>query len=105
MENYLSLKNIGASLFNDDLKDVTIDIAEISIDSFLEEDSILNKIPMVKTVVGVYKTASNIRDMFELKKLFVFLQQFQNGQVDEGELEKRRKAYENNEKWFYKEVV
>ena len=104
MQEYLNLKNIMPSLFSDEIKDIGFDIAEISIDSFLEEDSILNKIPMVKTVVGVYKTASNIRDRFELKKLFVFLQQFQNGQVDESELEKRRKAYENNEKWFYKEV-
>ncbi len=104
MQEYFSLKNIIPSLFSDDIKDIGYDIAEISIDSFLEEDSILNKIPIVKTAVGVYKTASNVRDIFELKKLCVFLQQFKNGQIDEVEIEKRRKAYKNDEKWFYKEV-
>lgn len=104
MENYLSLKNIGASLFNDDLKDVTIDIAEISIDSFLDNNSVFSQLPFVKTAIGTYKTMINIKDRFDLKKLCVFLKQFQSGQVDEAEIEKRRIAYENDEKWFYKEV-
>ena len=104
MVNYLSLKNIGESLFNDDLKDIIVDIAELSIDSFLDSDSVLSQIPVVKTAIGTYKTMINIKDRFDLKKLCVFLKQFQSGQVDESEIEKRRIAYENDEKWFYKEV-
>ena len=104
MVNYLSLKNIGESLFNDDLKDIIVDIAELSIDSFLDSDSVLSQIPVVKTAIGTYKTMINIKDRVDLKKLCVFLQQFQSGQVDEAEIEKRRMAYENDEKWFYKEV-
>ena len=56
MVNYLSLKNIGESLFNDDLKDIIVDIAELSIDSFLDSDSVLSQIPVVKTAIGTYKT-------------------------------------------------
>ena len=104
IDKTLSIKDASAALLNDELTDITVDIAEESLDAFLDSDSILGKLPVVKLIIGTYKTIVNVKDRFELKKFCVFLQQFQNGQIDEGELEKRRKAYENNEKWFYKEV-
>lgn len=95
--------SIMKSLFTEELVSAGIDIAEVSIDDLIESEE-LKKIPIVNTVYGLAKTSLAIRDRFLLKKLLIFIKDLDQGNAKTEEIEKRRKAAENNEKWFKKEV-
>lgn len=95
--------SIMKSLFTEELVSAGIDIAEISIDDLIELEELKN-IPIVNTVYGLAKTSLAIRDRFLLKKLLVFIKDLDQGKAKTEEIEKRRKAAKNNEKWLKKEV-
>ncbi len=54
------------------LSDLTSDYAELSLDFFMENDT-LKDIPFFGTFFKIYKTANNITDQIFLKKLYSFL--------------------------------
>lgn len=54
------------------LSDLTSDYAELSLDFFMENDT-LKDIPFFGTFFKIYKTANNIKDQIFLKKLYSFL--------------------------------
>ena len=53
------LPSFEETLFDMSLMETSIDLAEIGIDSILD-NPIVESIPFVKTVVGIAKTAQNI---------------------------------------------
>ena len=55
---------------NEEVKGCVSDIAEVGLDSFLD-DGILKDIPFISTVVSVYHIGNSIRDMYNLKKLLL----------------------------------
>jgi hypothetical protein len=71
-----SLKNISTSfektLINSDLQDVTVELAEISLDSLLKE-GILKEVPILSTIIAFSKTALNVQDHLFLKKIIHFI--------------------------------
>lgn len=92
------------ALFNDNIKGVSIDFTELALDNMVEGLSCVKDIPLIGTAVALLKTAKNIYTRFELKKQLVFIQRVQKGERDQAGIEKRIKAYENKEKWFYDEA-
>ena len=60
------------TLKDTDLQNVTIDLAESLTDSMLD-DSLAKEIPIIGTVVGIYKTAIGIRERLFLKKVIYFI--------------------------------
>ena len=108
--NYLESSNIihpidtvTKSIFLDEFIPIGMDVAEIGIDSLLESE-VLKNIPIVKTVHDLAKVSLAIRDKYLLKKILVFIETLNQGDVKPEEIEKRKKAAENNEKWLSKEV-
>lgn len=91
-------------LWSGELKDLSIDFSEIGLDVLFEDGSLLESIPLVKTAIAAAKAAGTIHARFELKKQLAFLESIQNGELDVRGIEKRQKAYENNEPWFRKET-
>lgn len=63
--NNISEQNLGETL---------IDIAEISIDSILE-DGLIRDIPILSTIVNITKTSVSIRDRIFAKKVLLFLKE------------------------------
>ena len=55
-----------------DLSGVSADYMEIGLDAILE-DGLLKDIPVVNSIILLYKTGVNIRERFLIKKLLVFL--------------------------------
>lgn len=100
----LSLQPFAEALLSDEVKDVGIDIAEMLLDSFNDETSVLKEIPVLRTFIAIRKTAKNIQDLFAWKSQLVFLAQVKQGKTDANSLMKRKKAFDNKEKWFFKEV-
>lgn len=60
------------TITNTDLSDISKDLVESSIDSFLT-DGVLKEIPVVKSIIGVIKVSSNISEYLFLKKIVSFL--------------------------------
>lgn len=91
------------STFLDEFSSPGIDIAEMGIDSLLESEALKN-IPIVKTVEALAKVSLAIRDKHLLKKLLIFIETLNQGTAKPEEIEKRKKAAQNNEKWLRKEI-
>ncbi len=64
------LKNISKSLDqtlkNSDLQNVTIDLAEVCADSLMQ-DGIIKDVPIIGTIIGMIKSAIQIKDHLFLK--------------------------------------
>ncbi|WP_434302260.1 hypothetical protein [Clostridium botulinum] len=91
------------SIYLDEAKSIGIDIAENGIDSLFESE-LLKDIPIVKMVHSVSKISLAIRDKYFLKKTLTFIAAFNQGNAKIEEIEKRRRAAENNEEWLRKEI-
>lgn len=66
--------SLEETLINSDLTSVTIELAEVSLDQLLN-DGLLKDIPILSTLVGVGKTAQNVRNHLFLKKMIYFISQ------------------------------
>ena len=97
------VKSAANTLFNDATKDLSMDIVEMGLDSIIDNE-ILKELPFVKTVYTITKTSLAIKEKFLLKKFLNFIKSFNEHNVDEKEIEKRKKAIDNNEKWIYEEI-
>lgn len=62
--------------------DLTVDYAELALDSFLDNDAI-KEIPIVKSVVGIIKGGMKIREIHFAKKLLTFLKEFHSAKLDD----------------------
>jgi hypothetical protein len=65
-----------------DLSDVSADYMEIGLDGILD-DGLLKDIPVVKSIISLYKTGVNIRERFLIKKLLVFLTSLSDTTIDD----------------------
>ena len=82
------------TLRKSDLQEVTIDLAEVGLDSVLNQ-GILKDIPFIGAFVGVAKTAVSIRDAQFLKKMIYFLTELHNIPADKRE-KQIKKIQENS---------
>ena len=78
-------EDLTASIVDSDLSSIPADILEISIDQCINE-GFLQDIPVVKAIVGLFKTGRNIKDLLFFNKLIKFLSNLKDVDVD-----KRRK--------------
>lgn len=97
------VKSAAQTLFNDSVKDLSLDYLEVGIDSIIDNE-LLKDLPIVKTVHSIAKVSLAIKEKFFLKKFLTFIKEFNSGIVKEKEVIKRKKAIENNEEWIHKEI-
>jgi hypothetical protein len=73
LENLNKIDNsLTETIRNSDLQNVSADLAEIVLDSMLS-DGVLKDLPIVGSIIGLSKTALNIKDALFLKKIIHFL--------------------------------
>lgn len=77
------------SLFDSSKKTIA-DIAELGIDSLLEE-GLYKDLPVVSLLIGIKNTAQNLYDRNLLKQTLYFIKEFNNGTIDKENLEKYKK--------------
>lgn len=70
-------QSFDETLNKSDLADISVDIAEVSIDSLLK-DGLLKDLPIVGTMYSLAKFGANIHDRLFLKKILSFLRELQN---------------------------
>ena len=93
--------------FADSLKEESIscigEYAEIGLDAVME-DGILKDIPIVSTAIALYKIGSSIKERHNLKKLLVFLNELNNGILDEQKRKEYQQKFQSNEKFRNQEI-
>lgn len=99
-------KSLSTS-FADSLAEESIscigEYAEIGLDSIMEE-GVLKDIPFVSTAIALYKIGSSIKERHNLKKLLVFLNEINNGIVDEQKRKDYQQKFQSNEKFRNQEI-
>ena len=74
--------SLSDTLKTSDLQDVTKELLESGIDSFLK-DGLLKDIPIVNSVVGFFKLGASVNDAIFLKKLLRFLVEINSTSIDD----------------------
>ncbi|MGN0252113.1 MAG: hypothetical protein ACI4EH_12250 [Oliverpabstia sp.] len=91
------------TLFDSTLSDACSEMAELGIDSLLDE-SIYKSIPVVSLLVGVGKTAQNIHDRNLLKQTIKFINTFNEKSISPEKINKYRKKLQSNPKYAEEEL-
>lgn len=78
--------------------DLAVDYSEIALDSIFD-DSILEEVPIIKTIVSTYKIGKSIQERHFVKKLTIFLKEFHSGKIDEKKLQDFKQKFSTNNKY------
>ena len=89
-------EDFSKSLFCN-ITDITEDYAEIGIDIFIEND-LIKEIPIIKTLVNIFKIGKNICDKNLLKQTLIFMQELKKNNIEEEKLKKYKDEIENDRK-------
>lgn len=81
-QNEKSIEKIIENGLESSSMDLTIDYAELALDSFLDNE-IIKEIPIVKSIVGIIKGGIKIREIHFAKKLLTFLKEFHSAKLDD----------------------
>ena len=100
-ENSLSIA-FGDSLKEDAVTCIS-DLTEVGLDAIIE-DGILKDIPLLSTAIAIYKIGNNIKDRHNLKKLIMFLNEINNGIVNEEKRLKYQQKFQSNEDFRNQEI-
>jgi len=87
MDEEKSIEKVVQNGLESPTMDLTIDYAELALDSFLDNDAI-KEIPIVKSVIGIVKGGLKIREIHFAKKLLTFMKEFHSGNLDVAKREK-----------------
>ena len=79
--------DLGKSLFSN-IINPTLDVMEIPIDDLFEDDSLLEALPVLKTIHSVGKSYVAIRDKYLFRRLVVFIQEINTGDVSQEDKDK-----------------
>lgn len=93
--------------FGESLKENTVDIAidymEMGLDSVME-DGLLKDVPIVSTVVALYKVGNSFKERHNLKKLYIFIDEINKRIVNKERLNEYKEKFQANDKYRNKEI-
>ncbi|QXP68496.1 hypothetical protein [Polaribacter sp. AHE13PA] len=94
-KNEKSIEKVVQDGLESTTMDLTVDYAELALDSFLDNDAI-KEIPIVKTILGLVKGGIKIKEIHFAKKLLTFLKEFHSAKLkDSVKIEFQNKFKEN----------
>lgn len=91
------------TLFDSTLSDACVDMAEMGIDSLLD-DGVFKGFPVVSLLIGVGKTAQNIHDRNLLKQTIKFINTFNEKKIHPTKIAKYRKRINDNPQFAEEEL-
>ena len=101
-ENNLSF-SMSQSI-TEECSELVSSIAEVTLDSVLE-DCLLKDIPIITSVISIYKLGTSLRERHELLKLYHFVKSLNNGMQDEQQRGKYILNFQNDQKTRNKELA
>lgn len=90
-------KSFSQTLINTTL-DLSPDLLEIPLDTITEND-VLKEIPIIKTILSVYRIGVAYKERAFIKKILAFLIQFQNGTIDTARLSDFQCRFESDDRY------
>lgn len=93
---------LGNSL-TEEAATVSSELLEVGLDAILE-DGLLKDIPLLSTAVSIYKIGNSIKERHNIKKLNSFLNELNNGIVDDCQREEYIQDFVENKKIRNKEL-
>lgn len=93
---------LGNSL-TEEAATVSSELLEVGLDAILE-DGLLKDIPLLSTAVSIYKIGNSIKERHNIKKLNSFLNELNNGIVDDCQREEYKRDFVENKKIRNKEL-
>ncbi len=91
------------TLFDETLSAACVDMAELGIDSFLD-DSVFKSVPIVSVFVGLCKTAQNLHDRNLLRQTIKFINTFNEHTISQEKLKKYKAHLNSSEKFAEEEL-
>ncbi len=79
------------------------DYVELGLDSVLE-DGVFKDIPIVSTVISIFKVGNSIRERQSIKKLIVFLNEIYAGASNTEKLEKYKEKFNSKDKFQNQQI-
>lgn len=92
-------KTVGESLFGE-MIDPALDIAEYPVDLLFEDGSPLEAVPFVKTIFALGKTCASIHDKYLYKRLIIFIQEINKGEISQEKKDEFSKKLLKNDKTY-----
>jgi len=99
-ELVVSLENSLSS----DICDTVGDLAEVGLDAVMD-DGILKDIPILSTVVGLYRIGHTIRERHEIKQLALFVAELNRGCTDESKRKQLLEKLNSTDGYFGGELM
>ncbi len=78
--------------------DISKDLAEIGLDSILN-DGLLKDVPVISALTALFKMGKTISGSHFIKKLILFLYEFNNASIDSDKLELFKNKFESNKNY------
>lgn len=91
------------TLFDSTLSDACVDMAELGIDSLLD-DGVFKSVPIVSVLVGISKTAQKLHDRNLLKQTIEFINTFNEKSITPVKLQKYKDHLNSNPKFAEEEL-
>ncbi len=91
------------TLFDSTLSDACVEMAELGIDSLLD-DGVFKSVPIVSVLVGLGKTAQNLHDRNLLKQTIKFINTFNEKSIAPAKLQKYKDHLNSNSKFAEEEL-
>lgn len=86
-----------------EVSSISKEYAELSLDAFVE-DGLFKDIPIVSTVVSIYRIGKSIRERHHLAKLIAFLNEINKGITDDERRQSYREKFASNEEFRNQEL-
>lgn len=98
MDNKISINDeLKNELLNTSI-DLSKDYFELALDSFFE-DGIFKEVPIVSTLYSVFKVGNSIKDAYFVKKVMIFLKEFESKTIEPEKLNKFKSEIDNDNEY------
>lgn len=87
----------------EDISGMVGEFVEIGIDSAMD-DGLLKDIPFVSTAISIYNIGKSIRERHHIAKLKMFVDEFNQGILDDSQREEYREKFRKNERFRNQEL-
>lgn len=95
--------SIKKVIFNSSVKDLSAKVAEVGLDGIINNE-LLVQIPIVRAIVGIGKTAQNVRDRHFLKQTLQFTLSLNEGEISKEKLEKHKAKLDSDPEFAEEEL-
>lgn len=92
-----------ADSISNEVINCTGDIVEVGLDAIID-DGILKDVPILSTVISLYKIGDSIRERCNLKKIAVFVNELNKGAVSDEKKKEYREKFITNEKFRNQQI-